>query len=81
MGTTDWAAAQSLAGLAIAFAAAPLGAVADQGGYRRAMLAVATALMVAFTAALWFVRPEPGDAVLALGCVGASTLAFGIATV
>ena len=80
-GTAAWAAAQTAAGLTIALAAAPLGAVADRGGSGRALLGVCTALLVACTAALWFVRPHAADAPLALALVAGATVAFEIAFV
>ena len=80
-GASHWAAAQTVAGILIALLSVPLGAIADQGGRRRQMLAVATAIMVACTLGLWFVRPIPGDAMLALTLVVAATVAFEIATV
>ena len=80
-GTAEWAAAQAIAGLVIALAAAPLGAVADRGGRRRALLAGSTAIMVLATGALWFIRPTPADAIWALLLVGVATVAYEIATV
>jgi len=80
-GTSEWAAAQAVAGLVIALTAAPLGAIADYGGRRRGMLAGATAVMVLATASLWFVRPTPHDAARALVLVAVATIAYEIATV
>ncbi len=80
-GTAGWAGAQAAAGLLIAALAVPLGAVADRGGRRRAMLGGATAVMVAATLGLWFVRPHAGDLALALALVAIATVAFEIATV
>src|SRR5690348_6528442 len=73
-GTAQWAATQAIAGFAIALVAALLGAIADRGGWRRAMLGLFTALMVALTAALWFVRPVREDALLALLLAGSATV-------
>ena len=80
-GTAAWAGAQAAAGLLIAMLAVPLGAVADRGGRQRAMLGLATAVMVAATLALWIVRPHAGDLLLALALVALGTVAFEIATV
>ncbi|MEO8714877.1 MAG: MFS transporter, partial [Acetobacteraceae bacterium] len=80
-GTAAWAFAQTVAGLVIAAIAAPLGALADAGGRRRALLGAFTTAMVVFTAALWFVRPRAGDAMLALVLVATATVAFETATV
>jgi MFS transporter, UMF1 family len=51
-GTAQWAAAQAVAGLIIAALAAPLGAVADRGGRRHAMLVLFTFVMAGCTASL-----------------------------
>ncbi|MGC8475499.1 MAG: MFS transporter [Acetobacteraceae bacterium] len=75
-GTALWAGAQTAAGLVVALAAAPLGAVADRGGRGRAMLAASVCLLIGCTAALWFVRPSPRDVPLALWLAGAATVAF-----
>lgn len=80
-GTSSFAFAQTLAGLVIAAIAAPLGALADAGGRRRALLALFTTLMVMLTTGLWFVRPRHADAALALGLIAAATVAFETATV
>ena len=60
-GAALWAGMQAVAGVAIALLSVPLGAVADRGGRRRAMLAGATALMVACTLGLWTVHPRVAD--------------------
>ncbi len=80
-GTAAWAGAQTVAGLVIAVVAAPLGALADAGGRRRALLGACTGAMALLTAALWFVRPRAQDATLALILVAAATVAFEMATV
>jgi len=80
-GAAQWAGMQAVAGLAIALLSLPLGALADRGGRRRAFLAVATALMVACTLPLWWVRPQPSDVWPALLLVGVGTTAFEVATV
>jgi UMF1 family MFS transporter len=80
-GTTQWAATQTAAGLLIAVLAAPLGAIADRGGRRRALLAACTGVMTAATAGLWFIHPVPADVAPALLLVGIATVAYEIATV
>ena len=77
-GTALWATAQTAAGLAIALAAAPLGAIADRGGHGRSLLAACVTLLVACTAGLWFVRPGAHDVKLALWLAGGATVAFEI---
>lgn len=80
-GAALWAGGQAAAGVLIALLAVPLGAIADRGGRRRAMLAGATALMIAATFALWFVRPSPAYVPMALLLAGLATIAFEIACV
>jgi UMF1 family MFS transporter len=72
-GTAQWAATQATAGVVIALLAAPLGVLADLGGHRRALLSFFTLALSACTALLWFVRPGPADALLALVLVGVAT--------
>ena len=80
-GTAQWAAAQSIAGLVIALSAAPLGALADSGGRRRAMLTMFTGIMIVATAGLWFVQPSTAYIRAALLLVAIATIAYEIATV
>ena len=80
-GQAMWGWMQTAAGLAIAVLSPVLGAVADAGGRRRLMLALCTLATAAFTAALWFARPEPSSALYALACVGLATVAFEVGTV
>ena len=80
-GQAQWGWMQTLAGLAIAILAPVMGAVADAGGRRRLMLLWCMLICAAATAALWFARPEPAFALLALVAVGIATIAFEIGTV
>lgn len=80
-GQAQWGWMQTAAGLAIALLSPLLGAVADAGGRRRALLALCTAVLVAAVAGIWFARPQPSDTLLALGCVGVATVAFELAMV
>jgi UMF1 family MFS transporter len=80
-GAARWAGAQTVAGILIALLSVPLGAVADRGGRRRAMLATTTAIMIAGTLGLWFVRPSPDSSALALVLVVVATVAYEVATV
>jgi UMF1 family MFS transporter len=73
-GTAQWAATQATAGVVIALLAAPLGVLADLGGHRRALLIGFTVVLAACTALLWFIRPGPADAMLALALVGIATV-------
>jgi UMF1 family MFS transporter len=80
-GQAQWGLMQALAGLAIAILSPVLGAVADAGGRRRAMLALFTAITVLATAMIWFARPDPAFAAYALICVGIATIGFEVGTV
>ncbi len=80
-GAALWAGMQAAAGVAIALLSVPLGAIADRGGRRRAMLAAATALMIVCTLALWTVHPRAADMARALWLAGVATTAFEVATV
>jgi UMF1 family MFS transporter len=73
-GTAQWAATQAIAGVVIALLAAPLGVLADLGGHRRPLLIGFTLVLAVCTALLWFVRPGPADAMLALVLVGIATV-------
>lgn len=85
-GTSQWAYAMSLAGLAVAIGSPLLGAIADQGGRRKPWVGVFTLLCVIGALALWWVAPvdpavaAPGDGrgrvLLALLLVGAGYFAF-----
>ena len=75
-GQTLWSLANGLAALAVALASPLLGAIADQGGRRKPWLLTLSFVSVAATAALWFVRPDPGMVVYALVVAGIATLGF-----
>ena len=75
-GTAAWGTAASLAALAVALVSPIVGAIADNTGRRKPWLGVATALAVISTALLWFVRPSPDHALLALVLVAAGTFFF-----
>ncbi|MFD1624795.1 MFS transporter [Azospirillum griseum] len=80
-GTARWSAAMTLAGVAIALLSPLLGAIADRHGRRKPWMALFTGVTVAFSAALWWVRPDPADALFALVCVVVATVAFELANV
>lgn len=80
-GQAQWGWMQTLAAIAIAVLSPILGAIADQGRRRRAMLALCTLLTAIFTALIWFARPDPADALYALVCIGLATIAFELGTV
>lgn len=80
-GQSQWGWAQSAAGLCIAIFSPVLGAVADAGGRRRAMLGLFTLLTAIGTAGIWFAKPDPAYALYALACVALATISFEIGTV
>ncbi len=80
-GTARWGTAMTVAGIAIAVLSPVLGAIADRSGRRRPWMALFTTLTVLFSAALWWVRPDPSDALYALVCVVVATVAFELANV
>jgi UMF1 family MFS transporter len=75
-GTTQWGYATSAAALAVACASPVVGAIADNAGRRKPWLAAATALAVLATVLLWFVKPNPADAGLALVLVALGVFFF-----
>lgn len=76
LGTALWGQANSVAALAAAIVAPILGAIADQGGRRKPWLFALSAICIAATASLWFVRPEASDMLFALFAYGVATLGF-----
>jgi UMF1 family MFS transporter len=80
-GASQWVAMQTVAGAAVALLAVPLGAIADSGGRRNALLALSLFTMIAATAALWFVKPDPSYVLLALVLAGIGTVAYEVATI
>jgi len=75
-GTAMWGHATAIAGLTIAVLAPIVGAVADHGGRQKPWLALFTAIAILASAGLWFVRPDPAYALLALGLFALATVAF-----
>jgi UMF1 family MFS transporter len=80
-GQAQWGWMQAAAGVCIALLSPVLGAVADAGARRRAMLAAFTLMTAIATAAVWFAQPDPSYALYALICVGIATIGFEIGTV
>jgi UMF1 family MFS transporter len=80
-GTAQWSLAMSLAGIGVAILSPPLGAIADKGGRRKPLLAIATGVCVLASAALWFVRPDPSYVVLGIALATIGTIAFEVGTV
>ena len=71
---SQWGKMVSLAALVVAIGGPVLGAAADKGGRRKAWIAVFMLVCVIATAMLWWVKPEPGYAFLALCLVGIATI-------
>ena len=76
VGAGQWSLAMSAAGIFIAVLSPIAGAIADQTGHRKAWIFAVSLICVTATAALWFVRPQPDDAPLALGLVVLATIGF-----
>src|SRR5690606_18410240 len=66
LGTSQWGLAVGVAGLIVALTGPVLGAIADQYGRRKPLLAVFTLLAVLGTAGLWWVEPNNDWILLAL---------------
>ncbi len=80
-GTAMWGHATAIAGLCIALLAPVVGAIADHGGRQKPYLAFFTSLAIVASAALWYVRPDPADALFALVAFAIATVSFEIANV
>jgi UMF1 family MFS transporter len=80
-GQSQWGWTLAVAGLCIAILSPLLGAVADAGGRRRAMLGLFTVMTALATAGLWFAKPDPAFTFYALACVALATISFEIGTV
>ena len=80
VGTALWGQANSVAALVIAILGPVFGAIADQGGARKPWLLALTLLSVVATAALWYVRPNPADALFGLVAMGIATIGFELGT-
>ena len=73
-GQLSWA--LGIAGLVVAVMSPPMGAIADRIGARKPWLAIFTALCVGATGLLWYARPSPDFAFLALVLLVISSVAF-----
>jgi len=80
-GQAQWGWMQTLAAVGIAILSPLLGAIADRGGHRRALLAAATLCTAIFTALVWYAEPDPSWTLWALGCVMLATIAFEVGCV
>jgi len=75
-GTAQWGLASGLAAAAVAVLSPVLGAIADRSGRLKPWLGLFTVLCIATTALLWFARPGPESAILALVLVALASAAF-----
>ena len=80
-GQAQWGWMQTAAALGVALMSPLLGAIADLGGHRRALLAICTLLTAVFTGLVWFAAPDPSWTVWVLVCVGIATVGFELGTV
>ena len=80
-GTTQWAYALSLSGIAIALLSPVLGSVADSAGRRKPWLAVFSAFTAIGAALLWFSYPDPSFALYALVVFCIANISFEVAQV
>lgn len=80
-GTTQWGAALSLSGLAIALSSPVIGAIADRRGARKPWLAGFTLLCILCSSLLWFTRPSTDWIVWGLGFFALGNFAFEVGTV
>lgn len=81
LGTRLWGWAMGTAGLVVALAAPVLGAVADAGGRRKPWILATTLVAAAASAGLWWVRPGPEWAPLALLLVAVGNAALELGAV
>ncbi len=72
----QWSYAVAAAALAVA-----LGAIADNLGRRKPWLLIFTLLTLVSTAALWWVKPSPQSALLALALYAVAATSFGFAMI
>ena len=73
-GQQTWSDAQTLTGIVLALVAPLMGAWADRARSRRAMLSVATVLMVLLIATGWFVKPEPSYLLLGVSLLAVAAV-------
>jgi len=78
-GTRQWSLAVTVTALVVALASPYLGAIADRGGGRKAMLFITTLVAVVGTIALFF--PTAGEVWLALSIFAVANIAFELANV
>jgi UMF1 family MFS transporter len=80
-GQAQWGWMQTIAALGIAVLSPLLGAIADRGGHRRALLGGCMVVTAVFTALVWYAQPNVSWTLWLLVCVGVATVAFELGTV
>ena len=80
-GTAQWAWTLSVSGLAVAFSAPILGAIADFTGRRKPWILFFTWLCATLTWLLWYVKPDINFIFMSLVILGCANFAFEMATV
>jgi len=80
-GQAYWGWMQASVGVVVGLLSPLLGAIADRGGRRRAMLLLFTLLTSAATAMIWFAEPDPAFVLVALVTVAVASIGFEFATV
>lgn len=80
-GTALWSWAVTASALVIAAGSPPLGAIADAAGRRKPWLLAFSAITVAASFALWFVKPDPAYIALGLVLYGVANAGFEFGTV
>jgi UMF1 family MFS transporter len=78
-GTALWSRAVTVTAVVVALLSPFLGAIADRGGYRKALVAAFTSLCIVATVALYFV--QPGQVAAALALFVLANVAFELAEV
>ena len=80
-GSVQWSYAVAAAALVVAMGAPALGAIADNLGKRKPWLLAFTLVTLICTAGLWWVKPSPQFAPLALVLYGLAAASFGFAMI
>ena len=75
-GQAVWGYALAASALMVAVLSPPLGAIADAAGRRKPWILVFTLMCIVGSGLLWYVRPEPQFAPLAIACVIIANLGF-----
>lgn len=81
IGTAQWGETIGFAGLIIAILSPILGAIADNEGRRKPLLALFTLFCVIASAGLWYAYPHPNYAFITLVCVALGTIGMEVSMV